>query len=1264
MFRPAALLAVLLVAAAARGQAPAEPAVLRGDSPQTRKRLAEAEAKLVAGKAADAADDLQRVLDEAGDDLVSTDGKQFRPARLVAHGLLARLPADALAAYQARVEAPAKQLLDAGKKDRDPRPLWQLLDRYFVSRPAQEGGRLLGDLLFERGEFRAAELVWRRLLPDGGADLAHPTPPADPAAVAARVVLAAIFAHEPDRAKAEWEAFAAKYPTAAGTFAGKDGPYKDTLTALLDKPPQLPAEAPSREWPTFGGGPDRSGRVPGPVPHHWPARPTWRKTLYDSDREPRAGAVAPFGLKQPLGHPVVADGAVAVPIGDAVLRFDLRTGAVLPGTKRPATAEAAGTLSAFAGRVFARVGAAAVKPPEAKEVGAALAAVGPSRTAWELKPPAAGEDRGPAAWEGAPLIADGRLFAAFARFDGGRVAHGVVCYDPADAATAPDRAAWLAEASDSPLSGGGEGRFRQELVTRAGRNVVLATNAGAVVAFDALTGKRAWGFAYPRTARRAAQAARSADPAPAAAHGGRVFVAPADADRVFALDAETGRLLWESTPLEGTQIIGVTSGRVVVHVNGPSRGLRGLSVVTGSHRDPDGWTQQTDPQLLGYGRGFVTDDAVFWPSRGGGLFILAGDSGRPVGRFFPPGGQGGLFGNLAYADGVLVVVTPTEVSGYVAEPQRLPAPRPGSEPGPWVASVLDAAESKLAAGDTAGARNLLLGAARADVPASLRARAAARLVLLTPPGAGEASYPTDLKSVLGANVRSEWLLSGDGQLLTLGGLIDRHAGRAAPARPPPAEGAQRRDEPPSLGPNTRVDRTVAFPPATFPLLSVAGADGPVAHLFAATPEHVIAVPVAGGEPRRVAAADQITHAADLGAGFVAAGPFAVAVYGAGREPEWVFRVPDPEPLPDSPGGVPFRTGDPPPRPMLSSFTLAGNWLLARLGEHHLVGLDLAGRRVGWVLGGHGRAGYEPLLLPGVPSFGPHLYAAGPVAAVQLSDGRRWFVNVATGRVCDHGGKSLAGSVPTGHGERTAGAWWAAPPAGVKGGRIACSDGPGLVNLVSPELDKTLWTHELSGESSLSGEPPQARLLAGRVYVLSRRNHGCELEQLVPQDASPVWTEPAFLDAGRLDIAALDADADRVYAPAGGKLTALDVGDGSVMWTAALPKLHGAAGWRVRAGPKAVIAYPAEAVPAEPQADVWGRAGRSFARAPLAWRLLPLGETLAETWAERTVPVLLFDPQTGEELKRLTLPARGPQVAARFAGDAAVVLTGAGATWLR
>src|SRR5262249_10786196 len=153
--------------------------------------------------------------------------------------------------------------------------------------------------------------------------------------------------------------------------------------------------------------------------------------------------------------------------------------------------------------------------------------------------------------------------------------------------TAPEHPAWVEDVCDSPLPLGGEGRARQELLTLAGRNVVFCSNSGAVVALDSLTGKRAWGFRYPRS--RKAEANRSPDPAPAVFSGGRVSVAPTDADRVYALDPDTGQLLWESGPTEGAQIVGVSAGRLIVAVTGPVRGIRALSAANGSYREPNGW---------------------------------------------------------------------------------------------------------------------------------------------------------------------------------------------------------------------------------------------------------------------------------------------------------------------------------------------------------------------------------------------------------------------------------------------------------------------------------------------------------------------------------------------------------------------------------------------------------------------------------------------------------------------------------------------------
>jgi outer membrane protein assembly factor BamB len=346
------------------------------------------------------------------------------------------------------------------------------------------------------------------------------------------------------------------------------------------------------------------------------------------------------------------------------------------------------------------------------------------RELWRLPPPEG--PKVPAAWEGAPLVAGGRLWAVYAKFEGGRVVHVAACYDPVDGDGSRQRPAWTTELCDGAQPVSGDGRSRQELLTLAGRHLIFCSNGGAVVAVDALTGQRAWGFRYPRGRRSGGP-----DPAPAVAFGGRVFVAPADGERVYGLDAGTGRVVWESGPTEGARILGVARGRLIVSVAGPYRSLRGLNLDTGSYRD-GGWVQET---TLPSGQGLVTDDAILWPSRAGLLFVDPETGRRTPGGpnpLPPPAGAPGFSGNLAYADGVLVVVTPTQVWGYRAV-SNPPPPRPDAPPSDRFHWIVDRAERAFAAGDRAAGLADLLELAAGEFPAHLRAWAAARLVQMSPP---------------------------------------------------------------------------------------------------------------------------------------------------------------------------------------------------------------------------------------------------------------------------------------------------------------------------------------------------------------------------------------------------------------------------------------------------------------------------------------------------------------------------------------------------
>jgi hypothetical protein len=757
-----------------------------------------------------------------------------------------------------------------------------------------------------------------------------------------------------------------------------------------------------------------------------------------------------------------------------------------------------------------------------------------------------------------------------------------------------------------------------------------------------------------------------------------VFVAPLDGDRAYALDAETGQLLWESGPVEGAQLLGVSRDRLIVTTTGPVRGIRALGVRTGSHRHPDGWVQHDGGGLLTFGRGIVSDDVIAWPTEQG-LFFLDPETGLPLSRqsalqtMVPSRPQLNRFGNMAYADGVLVVVTPYAVWGYVSEGKRFGiGPRSARDPRrAGFDAAIDAAERQLADGDPT-AHDTLLAVARGDLPPGFRAWAAGRLLLLNPPVDDPGKLPPAVRSALDPALRDEWLVTPGGDLVTLDMLVARRTGRepTAGSRPatPTLPAARKPQDVPGLARDADIDHTLRLPPAAVPLWPIAGAATPARHLFAAAGPQLLAIALETATKTAHLAPDSFTHAADLKTGFVAAGPQTVALYAARPEPEWVFRVPETDPLPDRPGRVNVRTDRVPPAPHLSSFVLAGSWLFARLGETHLVAFDLASRRVAWVLGAHGRPRFEPLGFPNTPRFEPHYLGTGRLLAVQLSDGRRWMVRADTGRVWDTEGGTFTGPVPPDFGSPTARVPWPHPPVEVEANRIAFSDGAGLVRFHSLSVGRTRGVYEADGGPSLSGEPPQVRTWGDAVFVSVRRNHGVDLDRIELTDGKSVWPRgPVFLDADRIDLAAADADPQNLYLPVGDKLCAFALEGGKAAWDAELPDTHGAGGWVVRAGRKVVIAYPAAAIPAEPIAAVRDRIADSFARRPLdlrGWRLPALAGTLYDAWVDRVVPVLLFDPETGQLLKELTIPARGPVVTAYFEGDLAVVATGDRVAWLK
>jgi outer membrane protein assembly factor BamB len=195
----------------------------------------------------------------------------------------------------------------------------------------------------------------------------------------------------------------------------------------------------------------------------------------------------------------------------------------------------------------------------------------------------------------------------------------------------------------------------------------LNTNLGAVAAVNTWDGRLRWVSLYPRDlkgdlAKLPAHTCRELTPC--LYDRGSLFVAPADSRSIFAFDAGSGRVLWQSGPEfeDVVHLLGVShnqliaSGSRLYWIN-----LKETEQGRLKHVWPDGAAK------LGYGRGVLAGDCVLWPTREK-IYQFDQATGRPqkVIDLTPRGASGG---NLLVAGGRLLIATSSELV-VLGEPAR------------------------------------------------------------------------------------------------------------------------------------------------------------------------------------------------------------------------------------------------------------------------------------------------------------------------------------------------------------------------------------------------------------------------------------------------------------------------------------------------------------------------------------------------------------------------------------------------------------------
>jgi outer membrane protein assembly factor BamB len=622
----------------------------------------------------EAIDTLVEVMENYDGKLLGVTENRFVGMRDYCQIQLASLPPDALKIYRARVDPMSHKWYEDGNANRDPRPLRMVVDRALSGSWGDDALMALGDMALEAGNYASARWYWERIIPHraGSNWPGYPDTNLDLAAVRARLVLVSILEGSVDRAHEELDQFARLHGKARGRLGGREVNFAEALGALLTESEVWPARPQNRDWPTFAGSPERNTVSP----RKFDAGPAaWRIPLPRIAAQSfrpgvKTAADAAAGLSY---HPVIVGDMAFVNTPGEILAVNLNTGKPIWGNVAPAifheqlnmaAAEMLAasstmgtprfTLTVYSGKLYAYMGAGVTGFPQGQPASGPrgslvcldLSAEG--RLLWKI------ESEEGWTFDGTPIVDSSGVYVAMRRIDIRPQAY-VACFD-----VQSGRMRWrrFIVSAETPARGM-MSQISHNLLTLAGNSIYFNTNLGAVAAINIDDGRIEWVSLYPR--QRQGDLARPdphwrRDLNPCVYHQGVVYAAPADSPRIFACDAYTGQILWQT----GTQteyaldLLGATDDHLIA---GGKKlywiGLKGEDRGHIKHVWPEG------NEKPGFGRGVLADGCVLWPTREQILvFDLKTAQPRKSIDLLPFGAQGG---NLLVTDLGLLIATGEEL---------------------------------------------------------------------------------------------------------------------------------------------------------------------------------------------------------------------------------------------------------------------------------------------------------------------------------------------------------------------------------------------------------------------------------------------------------------------------------------------------------------------------------------------------------------------------------------------------------------------------
>jgi outer membrane protein assembly factor BamB len=478
--------------------------------------------------------------------------------------------------------------------------------------------------------------------------LVYPDTQLDLAQVSARLALVSIRAGELDRAKLELEVFRRLHPKAVGTLGGQKELLATALERLVSSAKSWPADVPATDWPTFGGSLSRSA-IAAPVGEM--LLPAWKQPVSLSPPQFARSSRLAFGdvivrdaaddqpgpnvreSQRPLScFPIIIDRTILFADGSGVRAVDLATGkpavasqGMLYRNESPdenpvraqfgaETGVAHGvprlTLNFADGILFDRVGPFATSRGQNETSAKRNQIIGLDLRREALLTFRCTPEDESWSFDGVPVSDGQSVFVAMRKTDVSPHAY-VACFDAASGAPKWRRSVG---AADTPAGGGDE--ITHNLLTLVENRIYFNTNLGLITALDSETGEICWLSRYDRRAGKAFSSGPSAPahfdrvPSPCVYDDGILFVAPSDTPSILALDAETGKTIWQSNQLpDAMHVLGVAAGHLFV--NGDR--LAALGIATGNVDWM--WPESDRAGIRGMGRGVVAGNEIFWPTR-------------------------------------------------------------------------------------------------------------------------------------------------------------------------------------------------------------------------------------------------------------------------------------------------------------------------------------------------------------------------------------------------------------------------------------------------------------------------------------------------------------------------------------------------------------------------------------------------------------------------------------------------------------------------